>query len=580
MKQKSLAQRPTRTGGPAVVGQGRTSQSKGPAGTTHPGNALSHPGVAISGGPQAIFGLQRSVGNAVVAREVAARRTFQADVFKGDVTLEKVLNDQGRLKPGDSGGSVQKVQEALIRDDVPLPKFGADAQYGSETSTAVKSFKTKHQLGSTQFGDVGPGTMGKLDELNVGSNPAPPGPTPVPPGPTPVPPGPQPVPPGPTPVPPGPTPEPNDPALEDMLDSIWLQHQVLLDSQRDGLTRLEADLTTQELPSELATDILKAMVTAGAGALLGGVGTFLTDAIVKALAGANMSAEDQELSKSGLESIFDAAKEAINKEAGGKVDELMAKGEKGLDVFIDAQRAALLDASADEQDAFLLSMKPKLRTATKPKPDGTTDTRLERAAKVKKAVKSRRTEAFNEQYTESLAKFSVGQARTGLGTDKTPEEGTDMSKAAFDALDKKSGSASTLRGVIELDVTFDEDDATKPFVIEDAEILGLSAKSRERLSKSDVSLEGTGMPIFASDKGVEDTELRISQNENGKRFDSGNEADALKFLAARGKKAKAISPRELFTGSDVSAGIDDIFDKDINPKKIKAINGGKGLEKA
>ena len=543
--------------------------------------ALSHPGSALNGGPQAIFGLQRSVGNAVVAREVAARRTFQADVFKGDVTLEKVLNDQGRLKPGDSGGSVQKVQEALIRDDVPLPKFGADAQYGSETATAVKSFKTKHQLGSTQFGDVGPGTMGKLDELNVGSNPAPPGPTPVPPGPNPAPPGPTPVPPGPTPVPPGPTPEPNDPALEDMLDSIWLQHQSLLDSQRDGLTRLEADLATQELPAELAIDILKAMVKAGAGALFGGVGTFLTDAIVKALAGANMSADDQELSKSGLESIFDAAKGAIETEAEGKVDELTAKGEKGVDVFIDGQRAALLDASTEEQDAFLLSMKPKLRQAPKPKPDGTTDSRLDRAAKVKKAVKAQRVDAFNQQYTESLAKFSVGQARTGLGTDNDKEQGTDMSKAAFDALDKKSGSASTLRGVIELDVSFDEDDARKPFVVENAEILGLSAKTRERLSKSDMSLVDTGMPIFASDKGVfEDTELRISQNENGKRFDSGNEADALKFLAARGKQAKAISPPELFTGSDVTAGIDDIFDRDINPKKIKTINGGKGLEKA
>ena len=568
MKQKSLAQRPARPGSTAVVtAQGRNSPSRSVSGSAHPAQTLNHPGAAMAGGPQAIFGLQRSVGNAVVAREVAARRTFQADVFKGDVTLEKVLNDQGRLKPGDSGGSVQKVQEALLRDDVPLPKFGADAQYGSETSTAVKSFKTKHQLGSTQFGDVGPGTMGKLDELNVGSNPAPPGPTPVPPGPTPV--------------PPGPTPEPNDPALEDMLDSIWLQHQSLLDSQRDGLTRLEADLATQEVPAELAIDILKAMVKAGAGALFGGVGTFLTDAIVKALAGANMSADDQELSKSGLESIFDAAKGAIESEAEGKVDELTAKGEKGVDVFIDGQRAALLDASTEEQDAFLLSMKPKLRQAPKPKPDGTTDSRVDRAAKVKKAVKAQRVDAFNQQYTESLAKFSIGQARTGLGTTNDAEQGTDMSKAAFDALEKKSGTGSTLRGVIELDASFDEDDATKPFVVEDAEILGLSAKSRERLSKSDMTLADTGMPIFASDKGVfEDTELRISQNENGKRFDSGNEADALRFLAARGKQAKAISPPELFTGSDVSAGIDDIFDRDINPKKIKTINGGKGLEKA
>ena len=579
MKQKSFAQAHHNVRTTAAGAAPRRAEAKASPGFAHPAQTLSRGGIV--GGPQALFGLQRTVGNAVVAREVAARRTFQADVFKGDATLERVLNDQGRLKPGDSGGSVQKVQEALIRDDVPLPKFGADAIYGSETSTAVKAFKTKHQLGSTQFGDVGPGTMGKLDELNVGNNPAPPGPTPVPPGPTPVPPGPTPVPPGPNPVPPAPGPV--DPALEDMLDSIWLQHQVLLDSQRDALTRLEADLTAQELPTELAIDILKTMVKSGAGALFGGVGTFLTDAIMKALAGANMSADDQELSKSGLESMFDAAKGAIESESESKVDDLTAKGEKGVDVFIDGQRAALLDASASEQDEFLITMKPKLRQPTKPKPDGTTDTPLDRAKKVRKAVKDQRTDAFNQQYSESLATFSVGQARTGLGVTNEPgkEQGTDMSKEAFDKLAAKSGSADKLRGVIELDASFDEDDATKPFVVEEATILGLSPKSRDRLSKSEMTLGDTGIPIFASDKGVfEDTELRISQNENGQRFDSGNEADALKWLAARGKQAKAISPPELFTGSDVAAGIQDVFERDINPKKIKTINGGKGLEKS
>ena len=126
MKQKSLAQRPARAG----TYRGRRRPGHGPChgspGSAHPAQTLITPGGMV-GGPQALFGLQRTVGNAVVAREVAARRTFQADVFKGDATLETVLNDQGRLKPGDSGGSVQKVQEALIRDDVPLPKFGADA---------------------------------------------------------------------------------------------------------------------------------------------------------------------------------------------------------------------------------------------------------------------------------------------------------------------------------------------------------------------------------------------------------------------------------------------------------------------
>ena len=130
--------------------------------------------------------LQRTVGNAAIARALGERpnMTFESDVFKGDVTLEEVLNNKNnsRLKVGDKGGSVQKVQEALIRDDISLPESGADGKYGNETSTAVKQFKAKHpELAHAQrFGDVGPGTMTKLDELNKGGNGPGPNPNPNP----------------------------------------------------------------------------------------------------------------------------------------------------------------------------------------------------------------------------------------------------------------------------------------------------------------------------------------------------------------------------------------------------------------
>src|SRR5262249_36314563 len=95
-------------------------------------------------------------------------RTFTCPTFAGDAKLEACLNDRDRLRVGDTGESVRKVQQGLLDDDIALPQFGADGKFGNETSTAVKEFKAKHGLGFTQFGDVGPGTMSKLDELCAG----------------------------------------------------------------------------------------------------------------------------------------------------------------------------------------------------------------------------------------------------------------------------------------------------------------------------------------------------------------------------------------------------------------------------
>jgi hypothetical protein len=42
---------------------------------------------------------------------------------------------------------------------------GVDGIYGPKTAAAVKKFKADEKLGFTQFGDVGPGTMHRLDVL-------------------------------------------------------------------------------------------------------------------------------------------------------------------------------------------------------------------------------------------------------------------------------------------------------------------------------------------------------------------------------------------------------------------------------
>jgi len=73
------------------------------------------------------------------------------------------------------------VQEALLA--VPgrsydLGQSGADGDYGSKTEVAVRRFKADESLGFTSIGDVGPGTMRRLDEIFTGDDPVPPAPDP------------------------------------------------------------------------------------------------------------------------------------------------------------------------------------------------------------------------------------------------------------------------------------------------------------------------------------------------------------------------------------------------------------------
>jgi peptidoglycan hydrolase-like protein with peptidoglycan-binding domain len=64
-----------------------------------------------------------------------------------------------------------KVQKALVDLGFSLGPPGTDGVYGSLTASAVKAFKREQHLGFEQFGDVGPGTMHRLDELFPGPLP-------------------------------------------------------------------------------------------------------------------------------------------------------------------------------------------------------------------------------------------------------------------------------------------------------------------------------------------------------------------------------------------------------------------------
>ena len=129
--------------------------------------------------PHPLLALQRSAGNSAVVQLVAAAAAPSASAsagadtaahlssprFKGDQVLEACFDDRARLREGSSGAAVSKVQQALLELGLALGSAGADGRYGPATASAVKAFKRQEQLGFEQFGDVGPGTMHRLDVM-------------------------------------------------------------------------------------------------------------------------------------------------------------------------------------------------------------------------------------------------------------------------------------------------------------------------------------------------------------------------------------------------------------------------------
>ncbi|HSN40657.1 MAG TPA: DUF4157 domain-containing protein [Burkholderiales bacterium] len=135
------------------------------------------------GGSPATTGIQRTIGDG---------HDLRSPRFAGDPVLEACFDNERYVRYGSRGPAVEKIQQALIDAGFPLPVFGVDGIFESETQTAVRNYQRAHGL--KVDGIVGPITMGALDAQFAGGPPAP-GPVPAPPGPTPAPPGPAPAPP-------------------------------------------------------------------------------------------------------------------------------------------------------------------------------------------------------------------------------------------------------------------------------------------------------------------------------------------------------------------------------------------------
>ncbi len=107
-----------------------------------------------------------TVGNRMVFEQDGS---LESPRFSGDQKLEDALNDVKHVKRGSRGDEVRKIQESLVDLGYPLPRFGIDGIFGSETKSAVKSFQRVSGLsGRDVDGIVGPITMGRLDRADAG----------------------------------------------------------------------------------------------------------------------------------------------------------------------------------------------------------------------------------------------------------------------------------------------------------------------------------------------------------------------------------------------------------------------------
>lgn len=109
--------------------------------------------------------VQQTEGASMIQRTIGDGHDLNSPRFKGDSILEACYDDKARLTRGAQGESVRKIQQALSELGYDLGPANVDGIYGNFTWNAVKQFKSDQKLGWEWMGDVGPGTMGRLDEI-------------------------------------------------------------------------------------------------------------------------------------------------------------------------------------------------------------------------------------------------------------------------------------------------------------------------------------------------------------------------------------------------------------------------------
>lgn len=100
-----------------------------------------------------------------VQRTVGDGHDLTSPRFAGDAKLEACYDDEARLTTGATGRGVSAVQQSLVELGYDLGPNPTDGHYGRRTWNAVKAFKSDQRLGWEHVGDVGPGTMTRLNLL-------------------------------------------------------------------------------------------------------------------------------------------------------------------------------------------------------------------------------------------------------------------------------------------------------------------------------------------------------------------------------------------------------------------------------
>ena len=81
------------------------------------------------------FEIPKNRGESVQVKRAGYGEEYYNTYAKGEATMASTL------KKGDKGEAVKTLQRYLIEAGYPLPKYGADGDYGTETETAVKAFQ-------------------------------------------------------------------------------------------------------------------------------------------------------------------------------------------------------------------------------------------------------------------------------------------------------------------------------------------------------------------------------------------------------------------------------------------------------
>jgi Putative peptidoglycan binding domain len=97
---------------------------------------------------------------------------LQATRWGSDPRLEQCLNNTLTMRAPEEHPAVKKIQQALIDLGYPLPQFGDDGKFGTETGDQVAQFKLDNGI-EPHDPVVGPKTMARLDQLCLDKPPAP-----------------------------------------------------------------------------------------------------------------------------------------------------------------------------------------------------------------------------------------------------------------------------------------------------------------------------------------------------------------------------------------------------------------------